>query len=89
MRFPLGPNKSESNQRDHRVPFEESSTVFDDPLASTIPDPDHSICEERLLTMGQSSEGKLLVVSHTGERGNIHIVTARRATPHERKDYET
>jgi len=89
MRFTWDPNKAESNQRDHGVSFEESSTVFGDPLASTIPDPDHSIGEERLLTMGQSSEGKLLVVSHTEEGDNIHIISARQATSHERKDYET
>ena len=89
MRFTWDPSKAKANQRDHGVSFEESSTVFGDPLASTIPDPDHSIGEERLLTMGQSSEGKLLVVSHTEERDNIHIISARRATSHERKDYET
>jgi uncharacterized protein len=64
------------------------ATIFGDPLTATIPDPDHSIGEERLITMGQSNTGLLLVVSHTEEGDNIHIISARRATAHERKDYE-
>ena len=56
--------------------------------AVTIPDPDHSIGQERLLTMGQSTVVQLLVVSHTEEGDTIHIISARRATTHERKDYE-
>ena len=88
MRFTWDPNKAASNQRDHDVTFEAASTIFGDPLASTIPDPDHSVGEERLLTMGQSNEDQLLVVSHTEEGDNIHIISARRATSHERKDYE-
>ena len=87
MRFTWDPNKAVSNLRDHGVSFEEASTVFGDPLAVTIPDPDHSIGQERLLTMGQSTVGQLLVVSHTEEGDTIHIISARRATTHERKDY--
>ena len=88
MRFTWDPNKAVSNLREHGVSFEEASTVFGDPLAVTIPDPDHSIGQERLLTMGQSTVGQLLVVSHTEEGDTIHIISARRATTHERKDYE-
>ena len=88
MRFTWDPNKAVSNLRDHGVSFEEASTVFGDPLAVTIPDPDHSIGQERLLTMGQSTVVQLLVVSHTEEGDTIHIISARRATTHERKDYE-
>ena len=88
MRITWDPNKAAQNLRDHGVSFEEASTVFGDPLAITIPDPDHSIGEERILTMGQSSVGQLLAVSHTEEGDTIHIISARRATTHERKDYE-
>ena len=69
--------------------FEEATTVFGDPLAGTIPDPGHSVGEERLITMGQSSAGQLLVVCHTEQGDTIRIISARRATSHERKDYET
>lgn len=89
MRFTWDPAKAAQNLIDHGVSFDEATTVFGDPLAATIPDPDHSIGEERLLTMGQSSTGKLLVVSHIEEGDTIRIISARRATSHERKDYET
>jgi uncharacterized DUF497 family protein len=88
MRFTWDPRKDRLNQRDHGVSFDDASTIFGDPLATSIPDPDHSIGEERLLTMGQSSTGELLVVSHTEQGDNIHIISARRATAHELKDYE-
>jgi uncharacterized DUF497 family protein len=89
MKFTWDPAKAEQNFLDHGVSFQEATTVFGDALAATIPDPDHSIGEERLLTMGQSSAGKLLVVSHIEEGDTIRIISARRATSHERRDYET
>jgi len=58
-------------------------------LPVTVSDPDHSIGEERLITVGQSSSGRLLVVCHIEQRDTIRIISARRATTHERKDYET
>ena len=88
MRFSWDPDKDALNQSDRAISFHEASTVFGDPLAVTIPDLDHSVGEERLLTMGQSSSGQLLIVSHTEEGNNIRIISARRATAHERKDYE-
>ncbi len=89
MKFTWDPAKAAQNLTDHGVSFDEATTVFGDALAATIPDPDHSIGEERLLTMGQSSAGKLLVVSHIEEGDTIRIISARRATSHERRDYET
>lgn len=62
MQFTWDPAKARQNELDHGVSFEEATTVFGDPLAATIPDPDHSIGEERFITMGQSSAGQLLVV---------------------------
>lgn len=88
MRFGWNAVKSAKNLRKHRVSFEEASGVFYDPLAVTGADPDHSEEEERLLTFGISSEGRLLVVSHT-ERGDaIRIISARTATQSERHIYE-
>jgi len=89
MRFSWDPNKDRLNRRDHDIRFQEATTVFGDPLAVTVLDPDHSIREERLLTIGQSSSGQLLVVCHTEQGDTIRIISARRATAHERKDYET
>jgi hypothetical protein len=89
MKFTWDPAKAGLNLIDHGVSFHDAATVFGDPLAATISDPDHSIGEERLLTMGHSSAGQLLVVCHTEEGDTIRIISARRATSHERRDYET
>jgi hypothetical protein len=88
MHFEWDAAKGAKNLRRHRVSFEEASSVFYDPLAVTGADPDHSEGEERLITFGMSSAGRLLVVSHT-ERGEaIRIISARMATQSERRIYE-
>ncbi len=89
MRFSWDPNKDRLNQRDHGITFQEATTLFGDSLAVTVSDPDHSIGEERFITIGQSSSGQLLVVCHIEQGDTIRIISARRATAHERKDYET
>lgn len=89
MRFTWDPAKAEQNLDSHGVSFQEATTVFGDPLAGTIPDPDHSVGEERHVTIGHSSTGELLVVCHVEHGDTIRIISARRATSHERKDYET
>ncbi|HEX4331078.1 MAG TPA: BrnT family toxin [Usitatibacter sp.] len=88
MEFAWDPKKSASNLRDHKVTFEEASSVFGDSLAITFDDPDHSEGESRLLTFGLSEQGRLLVVSHTERRGLVRIISARRATRAERRIYE-
>jgi hypothetical protein len=89
MRFEWDRLKDEENRTKHGVSFEEASSVFADPLAATIPDPDHSQTEMRFLTMGLSSTGRLVVVSHTEEEDDLfRIISAREATSHERKAYE-
>jgi len=89
MRFSWDPNKERRNRSLHGVGFQEATTVFGDALAITVIDPDHSLGEERFITIGQASFGKLLVVSHTERGDTIRIISARRASAHERKDYET
>lgn len=69
--------------------FDEAATVFYDPLAATFDDPDHSVAERRLLTIGYSSKGRLLVVSHTERGGSLRIISARLASAKERKRHET
>ena len=88
MQFAWDPKKSASNWRDHKVTFEEASSVFGDSLAITFDDPDHSEGERRLLTFGLSEQGRLLVLSHTERRGIVRIISARRATRAERLIYE-
>ena len=58
-------------------------------MAVTIPDPDHSVDEDRFLTTGLSSEQRLMVVSHVYREGRIRIIMARDASGKERKQYES
>ena len=88
MHFEWDPAKAAENLAKHGVSFEEAASVFFDPLAYTFDDPDHSVGEHRFVTFGFSQAGHLLVVVHS-ERGRaIRIISARRATRHERGIYE-
>lgn len=89
MKFDWDPSKSQENLLSHGISFEEATTVFGDPLAGTIPDPDHSEGEARFLTIGWTANGRLIVVSHTEEGDTIRIISAREATAYERKQYES
>ena len=82
------PVKAERNLQKHGVSFEEAATVLYDPLSATLADPDHSGNEERLLVLGRSDFGRMLIVSIT-ERGRaIRLISARLMTPRERRSYE-
>ena len=88
LQFTWDLRKAASNLRKHGVGFPEAATAFADPLSLTIPDPDHSVREERFVLIGQSERRRLVVVAHM-ERGDlIRIISARPATRHERKTYE-
>ena len=89
MRFEWDPDKAAANIKKHKVSFDEAVTVFYDPLSATFDDPDHSHGEHRFLTIGYSSQGRLLVVCHTERRGAGRLINARHATPHERKRHES
>ena len=90
MEFEWDVDKATDNLTKHRVTFEEASTVFGDPLARTIADPDLSVGEFRYLTVGTSQQGKLIVVAHADRGENeIRIISARLPTPRERRDYES
>ena len=89
MKFQWDEKKERANVEKHGVPFQEATTVFGDPLAATIPDPDHSRAQPRFITNGHSASNRLIVVSHTEEGDNFRIISAREANPHERKTYES
>ncbi|MEG4353111.1 BrnT family toxin [Microcoleus sp. LAD1_D3] len=89
MKFQWDSNKAISNAKKHGVSFEEAVTVFGDPLAITISDPNHSVGEFRLLTIGQSNLQRLFVVSHAEREGEVRLISARLATRQERKSYES
>jgi len=89
MTFQWNPDKASRNIKKHGVSFEEAVTVFGDPLAVTISDPDHSVGEFRFLTTGWSRRQRLLVVSHTEREGEVRLISARLATRQERMTYES
>mgnify|MGYP001577765589 CR=1 FL=1 len=86
--FEWDEEKAQANLRKHGVSFEEAQTVFTDPLAMTIPDPDHSIDEARFIIIGESDKKRILVVAHTERKKKIRLISARKATRAERKKYE-
>ncbi len=88
LTFEWDTNKARRNLAKHGVSFEESSSVFGDPLSLTVPDPVHSKAEERCVTLGTSHRDNLLVVVHTERGDNIRIISARPASRRERRTYE-
>ncbi len=89
MEFEWDPTKAASNLSKHRVTFEEAVTVFGDPLASTITDPDHSEDEATFITLGLSTNETVIVVCHTDRGGRVRLISARHATRRERRQYES
>lgn len=86
--FEWDSRKAESNARKHGVTFEEASTVFADPLGLLMPDPDHSLSEERYLVLGMSNRQRLLVVAFAERPPRTRLISARLATRRERRCYE-
>ena len=82
------PEKARSNLRKHGVSFEEAASLFRDVLSVTISDPLHSSEESRFVTIGRSDLGRTLVVVHSELGETIRIISARVATPRERRKYE-
>lgn len=79
--------KATLNGKKHGVSFEEAKTVFNDPLAMTISDPNHSDEEERWLDIGLSGAGNILVVWYTERNETIRIIGCRHATKSEMRAY--
>jgi uncharacterized protein len=88
MNFDWDENKASSNLSKHGVSFEEAKTVFNDLLYVDFYDPDHSDNEERYLTIGESNQGRLLIISYTESRDLIRLISAREVTRSEREAYE-
>ena len=80
--------KATTNVRKHGVTFDEASTVFGDPLALLMPDPDHSEGEERYVLLGMSTQQRLLVVAFAERPPRTRLISARRAVRRERRRYE-
>jgi hypothetical protein len=88
LEFEWDPQKAAANLAKHRVSFEDAATVFGDPLGRMMADPRHSAEEERLVLPGLSQDKHLLAVMYVDRGAAIRIISARRATRRERRDYE-
>ena len=86
--FEYDPRKAQRNLKKHGISFFEALTVFLDPLAATLPDEDHSGTEPRFITIGQSARRRVLFVVHADGPANIRLISARKATGTEKKQYE-
>ena len=90
LEFSWNTEKDKANQKKHGVSFQEAQMVFHDENARLIDDPDHSEDEERFILLGISSKLRILTVCHCYRVNNtvIRIISARKATQTERKQYE-
>ena len=88
MEFEWDQTKAAANVSKHAVSFDEAKTVFDDPLYVDFYNPDHSQNEHRYIIIGESEQGRLLMVSYAEIGDTIRIISSRELTPAERKQYE-
>ena len=86
--FEWDDEKATSNLKKHGVSFEEGTTIFNDPKIATIFDPDHSEDEERFVSIGISVIRRILTVIHTYRKERTRLISARKATKAEKKNYE-
>jgi uncharacterized DUF497 family protein len=89
IQFLWDEDKNRKNIISHKISFEEAKTIFFDPNAKIIYDPDHSKDEDRFIILGISKLLNILVVCHCYKENEntIRIISARKATPKERKQY--
>jgi uncharacterized DUF497 family protein len=80
MEFEWDPTKAARNLQKHGVSFNEAASVFGDPLSITVPDPDHSLDEDRFIIVGLSHLGRLLIVAHSEQGERLRLISARELT---------
>jgi uncharacterized DUF497 family protein len=88
LEFEWDSRKARTNLAKHKVSFEEAASVFGDPLGRIVADPRHSAVEERLVLLGVSNKRRLLAVMYIERAEAVRIISARRATRPEKRDYE-
>jgi uncharacterized DUF497 family protein len=89
FKFEHDPLKAAANLRNHGVSFNEAATSFFDTAAISELDADHSTEDDRrFINLGMSTRNRLLFVVHNEEAGIIRIISARLASPAQRKLYE-
>jgi hypothetical protein len=80
-------SRSGLNRRTHGIDFADAATVFEDDRALTVPDEIRPVDETRMLTLGRDALGRVLVVAYGWRGGRIRLISARRATTAERRQY--
>ncbi len=90
--FEWDPVKAQENLRKHDLGFERAAQIFLDPYMISIYDEEHSIDEERWITLGMDRNSVLLVVVHTfleidADNANVRLISARKATKREERQY--
>lgn len=88
MEFAWDIKKAARNLRKHGVSFNEAASVFGDVFSIAVPDPDHSLEEERFILVGLSQVGRLLIIAYSEQSQRVRLISARELTSHERKAYE-
>ncbi len=86
MNYQWDPDKARANVRKHKIEFADAVAVFADEMAVTIEDERPE--EDRFVTIGMDTLGRMLVVVFTWRGDDIRIISARKATPNERRQYE-
>ena len=91
--FEWDPVKAKANINKHKISFERASEIFLDPYALSIFNKEHSVDEDRYITIGKTKSDNLIVVIHTFQEINknriiIRIISARKATKNEKKQYQ-
>ncbi len=86
--FEWDEKKAQINLKKHKVSFDEAQTVFVDYLSVIKPDAEHSDFEERMLIMGMTYKSRVVVVSYAEHGDKIRLISTRKATRNERKQYE-
>jgi uncharacterized protein len=85
--FEWNPAKAAANLAKHKVDFADAALSLEDPHALTIADPD-AIGEERFVTLAADPTGRILITVYSHSGSNRRIISARKASPGERKRYE-
>jgi len=85
--FEWDPRKGSANRRKHGIDFADATSVFEDEQALTVRDGISAVDEPRFLTLGRDALGRLLVVTYTWRGERIRLISARRATGIERRQY--
>ena len=85
--YEWNPAKARVNYQKHGVHFSEAVIALEDEFALTVRD-EYSDVEERWITMGTDSGGRLLVVVYSWREERIRVISARPAMPAERRQYE-